>query len=120
MLKIAEYNTITGEKVELEELEKYGFKPKYNVDTGEFQEMYLEIEINGTIYRPIVISQIEVDEITEIKYHPFEFKWLKPREIHTPKKYWIAEVRKFEAFLIEEMLDTLYDLIKDGLVIKED
>ena len=26
MLKISEYNTITGEKVELEELEKYGFK----------------------------------------------------------------------------------------------
>lgn len=29
MLKIAEYNTITGEKVELKELEKYGFK-EYN------------------------------------------------------------------------------------------
>ena len=117
MLKIAEYNTITGEKVELEELKKYKFKPKYNVDTGEFQEMYLEIEINDTIYRPIVISQIEVDEI---KYHPFKFKWLKPREIHTPKKYWIAEVRKFEEFLIEETLDTLYNLIKDGLVEKVD
>lgn len=32
MLKIAEYNTITGEKVELEELKKYGYE--YDEDDG--------------------------------------------------------------------------------------
>ena len=29
MLKIAEYNTITGEKIDLKELEKYGFKEEH-------------------------------------------------------------------------------------------
>lgn len=35
MLKIVEYNTITGKKVELEELEKYGFE--YNKDIEGYE-----------------------------------------------------------------------------------
>ena len=44
MLKIAEYNTITGEKIELKELEKYGFKRKYYNGT---KNLVLEYEIKN-------------------------------------------------------------------------
>lgn len=35
MLKIAEYNKITGEKIDLKELEKFGFIKYRNIDDGE-------------------------------------------------------------------------------------
>lgn len=38
MLKIAKYNTITGEKIDLKELEKYGFNNKYNND-GSYEKV---------------------------------------------------------------------------------
>ena len=38
MLKIAEYNTITGEKIDLKELEKYGFNSKYN-SNGSYEKV---------------------------------------------------------------------------------
>ena len=38
--------------VDLEELEKFGFKPKYDVDTGELKEYYKEYceKINEAMY----------------------------------------------------------------------
>lgn len=40
MLKIAEYNTITGEKINLKELEKYGFKKwKYDFDRYSMRDI---------------------------------------------------------------------------------
>ena len=40
MLKISEYNKITGEKIDLKDLEKFGFNPKYDENTGEIIEYY--------------------------------------------------------------------------------
>ena len=68
MLKIAEYNTITGEKVELKELEKYGFE-EYNdcwqrdynngyatniyKDTKEIIKVDYEWEISSVTYAEV-------------------------------------------------------------------
>lgn len=90
MLKIAEYNTITGEKVELKELEKYGFKLYENVtpDGYEWYEKKVEYDYNKRIYYYVNINN-------------------RTLEISTYEGY------------DNELDDTLYDLIKDGLVIKE-
>ena len=48
MLKIAKYNKITGEKVDLKELEKFSFKPKYDEDTGKIYKYIYEYEFCGT------------------------------------------------------------------------
>ena len=84
MLKIAKYNTITGEKIDLKELEKYGF-----IYNSEYKEWYSEdsytakfcIEEEGKLARILRIS----DDIYD-----------------------------------SSELETLYDLIKDGLVIEEE
>lgn len=45
MLRIPEYNKITGEKIDLNIfIEQYGFKPEFNKETGELIELY---RING-------------------------------------------------------------------------
>ena len=94
MLKIAEYNTITGEKVELKELEKYGFKKHNNgYYEKEFTTEYHDSENKHsiTIFKH---KQIALDIMNnDYTYHSFS-----------------NELGNIE--------DTLYDLIKDGLVEK--
>ena len=81
MLKIAEYNTITGERIDLKELEKYGFIFKCNLcwKPRKKDKMMVNISIN-----------------------------LDNREINCSG-----------VLGANEKLDDLYDLIKDGLVVKE-
>lgn len=111
MLKIAEYNTITGEKVELKELEKYGFEISnkciwHNVDTeNEFYTTILQARkeikiILGSDYK--VDCSIVVNELN--------------RTID-----WGFITQKYEYELYKKFVEeTLYDLIKDGFIIKED
>lgn len=63
MLRIAEYNKITGKKVELKELEKFGFKPKYNEDNGEIRayQKKCEKDIGG-----LLISIVETTSLIRI------------------------------------------------------
>lgn len=90
MLKIAEYNTITGEKVELKELEKYGFEYFIN-GCGTYGYSYKTTSGFITI--------IEKDKEFNNKYN--------------------SERMIMENDIVKN-IDLLYDLIKDGLVIKED
>ena len=100
MLKIAEYNKIIGEKVNLKELEKFGFKPKYNEDTGKIiaYQKKVEKEDGG-----LSISIIETKSLIRI-YKAFRGKNLEWR------------INKYNDYFD---IDTLYDLIQAGLVEKE-
>lgn len=84
MLKIAEYNTITGKKVELSELEKYGFHRR---------TCYMDNNKNEYFKRGYTLNEINVNKDND------------NRLIITNNE-----------FIIDE---TLYDLIKDGYVVKE-
>lgn len=96
MLRIAEYNKITGEKVDLKELEKFGFKPKYDEDTGKIYKYIYEYEFCGT---KKVVIEIQKDFYMQGQYDYVE--------------YWKVELIEFEG------IDKLYDLIRAGLVEKE-
>lgn len=91
MLKVPEYNTITGEKIDLKELEKYGLiinKRKFCriYDTKRVKAVFGDINDK---YGNITISDKNAIDFQD---------------------YCDKDVR----------LDILYDLIKDGYVVKED
>lgn len=85
------------DSVNIEELKRFGFKPKYDEDTGEviaYQKVNKEIEYEGLT--------VKVEEIKS-----------KIRIFKRTKKGWL--INKYnERFDI----DTLYDLIQAGLVEK--
>ena len=89
MLKIAEYNTITGEKVDLKELEKYGMK--YNPSS--------ECYIDDYSFQLLCIYESDRELQIDINNNAFGFS----------KDY---------AEIVERATNILYDLIKDGLVVK--
>lgn len=64
MLKIAEYNKITGKKIELSELEKFGFRYTNSNRHGNFwfKKAYCSDENDGRIY--YTITQITNEEFT--------------------------------------------------------
>ena len=93
MLKIAEYNTITGEKVELKELEKYGMK--YNGGS--------ECYVDDYVFNYLTVYTTDKNKEIVVDISPASFGDFKRRKI-----------------IYDNAMNTLYDLIKDGLVIKED
>lgn len=101
MLKIVEYNTITGEKVELKELEKYGLKIKYDEDTGKptiLEKRYLSLSFSTS---------------TRITFKKkFRIRLFDNRQI------WLSSIQTHDKNDLNKWQDTLYDLIKDGLVEK--
>lgn len=100
MLKIAEYNKITGEKVDLKELEKFGFKAKYNEDTGRIcaYQKKCEKDVGG-----LLITITETTSLIRI------YKAFKGRN----------EVWRINSYNDYFDIETLYDLIKAGIVEKE-
>ena len=102
MLKIAEYNTITGEKVELKDLEKYGFTIKYDEYTGE----------PNILEKRFLIFGFPTPKIT--------FKKKIRIRIFSDKIFWVSSFENMDKDSFNKWQDTLYDLIKDGFIIKED
>lgn len=88
MLKIAE-------GIDLKELLKFEFKPKYNVNTGEI-EMF--------IYEATVSTLMNSRDVIFLEIF---------RQVDTKK--WVVDVRNAYG----KGLDTLYDLIQAGIVVKE-
>ena len=91
------------DNVDLKELEKFGFKPKYDVDTGKIkkyikQETYYGFDIN---IEYIAIS-VEENSIQRGQYDRIDF-W----QVHLGEK-------------TNKSIDLLYDLIKADLVEKVD
>lgn len=85
------------DEIDINELRKFGFKPKYHEDTGEiiaYQKTNKEIEYEGlTVKLETVKSEIRIFKRTKVG--------------------WIINKYKERADL-----DTLYDLIQAGLVEK--
>lgn len=90
--------------VNLEELEKYGFKPKYDTDTGKVTEYY---RINGNKKGTTISMSENFSE--ERKYKNF---W--HINVHDRKIYDHGYVS-----LTNDDYEILYDLIKANLVVKE-
>ena len=81
--------------VDLKELEKFGFKPKYDEDTGEIKKYVKRAQNNN-----FNIISFEKEQ-----------KLLGNYEM---VNYWGLYIEK----VIKETIDLLYDLIKAGLVEK--
>jgi len=105
------------DNVDLKELEKFGFKPEYDINTGELNQMYYEIKVDIFVYRIMIIPHKK--EIQDTYYKPFSFfKRNKPKEIVFPKSYYELEIKDFSAFLSRKTTDILYELIKADFVEK--
>ena len=89
------------DNVDLKELEKYGLYPFYEVNTRTGETRIKEI--NTTEFKWEKLKFVKKEKsIAEIWY--------------TSEKSWVLKLSNVEEKLID--LDTLYDLIKDGLVEK--
>ena len=102
MLKIPEYNKITGKKVDLKELEKFGFKARYNEDTGKVSEYYrIKGDKKGTT--------IKYDDNFNGK-HKYRNFWIVLRSRRIISHGYVK--------LTDDDYEVLYDLIQAGLVEK--
>ena len=100
MLKIAEYNTITGEKIDLKELEKYGFE-KSHVGSPSFTRKLSNTEhTRGFI---LIKEEYQKNGLPIGDARLLDF-------VHIDSGLYSLE--------FDNMLSTLYNLIKDGLVEK--
>ena len=90
------------DNVDLKELEKYGFEPRYDTYTGEIYE-FENVRNNyiGLTGHPISKSILSIFYVKEKK----KKKW-----------YFKSDIRSFE----DEVQDIIYDLIKADLVEKVD
>lgn len=100
--------------VDLKELEKFEFKPKYDEDTGELHE-YFSINREETACNGFL--GIGVKE-------KIETKKLKLRHTFKRDKFGIPRVKEGKVWIVDNYryyctdLDKLYDLIQAGLVEK--
>lgn len=87
--------------VDLKELEKYGFKPKYDEDTGKIYKYICEEKIGYQNKREVTLITVMKDTYQRGQYDYVE--------------YWkvIFEEKCNEA------VELLYDLIKANLAVKE-
>lgn len=87
--------------VDLKELEKFGFKPKYDEDTGKIYKYVCEKEIGYQNKRKVTLITVMKDTYQRGQYNYVE--------------YWKV--------IFEEKcngsVELLYNLIKAGLVVKE-
>lgn len=92
------------DEVDLKELEKFGFKPKYDEDTGELKEYYKEY-----------VEQERVQKYGET----IQFYIEKKRKFL--KNYYSCKGGTWDTFNARfgyEVIDLIYDLIQAGLVEK--
>lgn len=90
------------DNVDLKELEKYGFKILYDENTGQPKELFKQYY--GWFY----------ERRTKISFR----KRFKLGLGFSKKKIWLSNFYNYDTNDLNLWQDTLYDLIKDGLVIK--
>lgn len=95
------FNLKLKENVDAEILLKYGFRPKYDVDTGEVIEYYRELDINNEKEK---FFRFEV--VAYKKSH-----WFK----HFFCKAWMSGFNWGDV-TTKECLELLFQLIKDNVV----
>ena len=90
------------DNVDLKELEKYGFKILYDENTGQPKELFKQYY--GWFY----------ERKTKISFR----KGFKLSLGFPKKKIWLSSFYEYDTNDLNLWQDTLYDLIKDGLVEK--
>ena len=101
------------DNVDLKELEKFGFKPRYNSDTGNilyyYKDYFTEYMLSTGEYRHYRI----ILDPEKVKVE--SGGWLKKKVIKSNFSYYKPQIynKVFDMFV-----DTLYDLIQAGLVEK--
>lgn len=93
------------DNIDLKELEKFAFKPKYNEDTGKIVRYVLLKHISKQNEKTKYSEKAEIEYIETIEDYGDFYKQ------HTVT-YWKITYFEFE------MLEVLYDLIQAGLVEK--
>lgn len=102
---------------DLKELEKFGFKPKYDEDTGELIEYFHTNNIETEMLRSCGIN-------IKKEYKPIKKK-IRIRYAFKKDKRGVPLVQENKIWIVDNYkyfctdLDTLYDLIKADLVVKE-
>ena len=102
------------DNVDLKELEKFGFKKKYDEDTGKIIYYYFILKTDRYNYAPFIISRQE----KVIKHKPFDFFIRKKRQICFPDDYYVIDIKDYSTLICDKAVDMLYDLIKADLVEK--
>lgn len=104
--------------VDLKELEKFGFKPKYDEDTGELKEYFYANNKETGLPMGCGINIKKEDK-------PIKKKFLSIRYTFKKDKRGVPLVRENKIWLVDNYnyyytdFDILYDLIKADLVVKE-
>lgn len=97
------------DNVDLKELEKFGFKPKYDEDTGEVVKYYMSTE-----------SKYKFD-IEKLGFKPsFSLKEILKRILFIEHNWidgWVIRAKNYGAFT-DINVDIIYDLIKANMVEK--
>ena len=98
--------------IDLKELEKFGFKPFYNCDTGEIDYWYKKIY--DLRFRSIKYSEYIIKiELKNFSYYDNGIR-KKKKEIKNLIK--LKQASEGDAYYL--FFDTLFDLIQAGLVEK--
>ena len=100
------------DNVDLKELEKLGFKPYYDCNTGKISYWYKTIIDKNFSKREYNEYQIDIRDNTRFFYH--KKHWIRKKAVKNMIKFKLAE----EGNVYELFFDTLYDLIQAGLVEK--
>ena len=90
------------DNVDLKELEKYGFKILYDENTGQPKELFKQYY--GWFYERRTKISFKKGFVLDLSF---------PK-----KKIWLSNFYKYDTNDLHLWQDTLYDLIKDGLVEK--
>lgn len=105
--------------LDLKELEKFGFRPKYDEDTGELKGyFYVNNKEMG-----LLPMRCGIDIKKEEK--PIKKKFLSIRYTFKRDKRGVPLVKKNKIWLVDNYnyqytdFDVLYDLIKANLIVKE-
>lgn len=98
--------------VDLKELEKFGFKPKYDEDTGDLKEYFY------TNNKESGINIKKKDKQTKKKFLSIRYTFKKDKRgvpLVRENKIWLVD--NYNYYYTD--FDILYDLIKANLVVKE-
>lgn len=99
------------DNIDLKELEKFGFKPKYDVDTGKIKYWYKNIYDWNYYSSDYIEYVIELED--KIRYYKTGLK-RKRKDVKNLLNFKMA--KKGTAYNV--FFDTLFDLIQAGLVEK--
>lgn len=98
------------DNVDLKELEKFGFKPVYNKNTGEIEEYIIEEHSMYSHTYAKICKRNKIDKILIPIYELFHIRKYQKWEVHFG--------RYLGSWFDEWQLNLLYDLIKADLVEK--